>query len=256
MKNLLVATTLVVNIYFHGTVKLRHLFYLLTSRCFVHILFLHSETLAQILEITRNTDMLFHERMARINIWTGRNMNVNLTPVEKIAAEDSPFRALYPPTEKIPTIVVENFPALGKLAAMRFIEWAQDNPGGVISLPTGKTPEHFIKWIQRLLHGWHKPEIQRLLKQAGVNPSKKPEMEGLHFVQIDEFYPMDSSQHNSFNYYVRHFYIKGFGLDPNKALLIDPLAIGLKPGQKLQEIWPDRACRFRFWRIDDYKPFL
>ena len=33
---------------------------------------------------------------------------------------------------------------------MRFIEWVQQNPGGVISLPTGKTPEHFIKWVQRL----------------------------------------------------------------------------------------------------------
>ncbi len=58
-------------------------------------------------------------------------MDVNLTPVEKVAVQDSPFRALYPPTEKIPTIVVENFPSLGKLAAMRFIEWIQDNPGGV-----------------------------------------------------------------------------------------------------------------------------
>jgi len=166
-------------------------------------------------------------------------MNVVLTLVEKVAAKNSIFKTFYPPTEKIPTIVVENFPSLGKLAAMRFIEWIQDNPGGVISLPTGKTPEHFIKWVQRLLQGWHKSEIQQILEQAGINPSKKPEMESLHFVQIDEFYPMDSSQHNSFNYYVRHFYIKGFGLDPNKALLIDPLAIGLKSGQKLQDVWPD-----------------
>jgi len=168
-----------------------------------------------------------------------RNMNVNLTPVEKAAEQNSPFGVFYPPTEKIPAIVVENFPALGKLAAMRFIEWVQNNSGGVISLPTGKTPEYFIKWVQRLLRGWHKPEIQKLLKQAGINPSKKPEMESLHFVQIDEFYPMDSSQHNSFNYYVRHFYIKGFGLDPNKALLIDPLTIGLKTGQNIRDIWPD-----------------
>ncbi|MHC4284804.1 MAG: hypothetical protein ACYSWZ_17805, partial [Planctomycetota bacterium] len=76
-------------------------------------------------------------------------MDVKLTPVEKVAEQASPFAALYPPTEKIATIVVENFPALGKLAAMRFIEWVQSNPGGVISLPTGKTPEHFIKWVQR-----------------------------------------------------------------------------------------------------------
>ena len=43
----------------------------------------------------------------------------------------------------IPFIAVDNFPLLGKLAALRFIEWVADNPEGVISLPTGKTPEYF-----------------------------------------------------------------------------------------------------------------
>ncbi|MHC4351666.1 MAG: glucosamine-6-phosphate deaminase [Planctomycetota bacterium] len=166
-------------------------------------------------------------------------MDLILTPVERTAVQASAFAALYPPTEKIPTIIVENFPSLGKLAAMRFVEWAQNNPGGVISLPTGKTPEHFIKWVQRLIRGWKEPEIQKILEQAGVDPSKKPDMESLHFVQIDEFYPMDSSQHNSFSYYVKQFYIEGFGLDSGKALLMDPVSIGLKPGQKLQDIWPD-----------------
>ncbi|HEC03062.1 MAG TPA: glucosamine-6-phosphate deaminase, partial [Phycisphaerales bacterium] len=166
-------------------------------------------------------------------------MDVNLTPVEENAVQASAFTALYPPTEKIPTIVVENFPSLGKLVAMRFIEWVQNNPGRVISLPTGKTPEHFIKWVRRLLDGWRKPEIQELLKEAGVDPSNKPDISSLHFVQIDEFYPMDSSQQNSFNYYVKKFYIEGFGLDPDKALLIDSTSIGLEPGRKLRDIWPD-----------------
>jgi glucosamine-6-phosphate deaminase len=167
-------------------------------------------------------------------------MESNLTAVEKVTVQASPFATLYPPTEKIGTIVVENFPALGRLAAMRFVEWVQDHPGGVISLPTGKTPEHFIKWVRRLLDGWDTPDVQRLLDQAGVDPSRKPDMKSLHFVQIDEFYPMDSSQHNSFNYYVKHFYIKGFGLDPEKALLIDPMQIGMKSGLGgLQDVWPD-----------------
>jgi len=38
------------------------------------------------------------------------------------------------------------------MAAMRFLEWVQHHPEGVISLPTGRTPEHFIKWVERLLH--------------------------------------------------------------------------------------------------------
>jgi len=176
-------------------------------------------------------------------------MDVKLTPVEKLAEQASPFGALYPTTEKIATIVVENFPALGKLAAMRFIEWVQSNPGGVISLPTGKTPEHFIKWVKRLLTNWDQREIWHILEQAGVDPAKKPDMASLHFVQIDEFYPIDSAQHNSFIHYVKQFYIDGFGLDPGKALLIDPSAIGLEEGQQLHYFWPenhvDLTLRYR-----------
>ena len=64
---------------------------------------------------------------------------------------------LYPPTEKIRVIEVDNFPLLGKLTAFRFIEWVLKNPEGVISLPTGKTPEHFIKWVRRILERWDQP---------------------------------------------------------------------------------------------------
>ncbi|MBN1505214.1 MAG: hypothetical protein JW955_00110, partial [Sedimentisphaerales bacterium] len=164
---------------------------------------------------------------------------VVLTPVEEVAVRASSFDVLYPPTEKIPTIVVENFPALGKLAAMRFIEWVQNHPGGVIALPTGKTPEHFIKRVQRLLGSWETPQTRRILEQSAVDPANKPDMQSLHFVQIDEFYPMDSSQHNSFHHYVRHFYVEGFGLDPAKALLIDSAKIGLGSGETLKDVWPD-----------------
>ncbi len=177
------------------------------------------------------------------------DMQICLTPVEEVAVRASSFDALYPPTEKIPTIVVENFPSLGKLAAMRFMEWVQQNPQGVISLPTGKTPEHFILWVQRLLKEWDTPEIQQALRDAGVDPTSTPDMKGLHFVQIDEFYPIDSAQQNSFTHYVKHFYIEGFGLDPTKALLIDPVTIGLRPDETLACVWPgnrvDLTLRYR-----------
>jgi glucosamine-6-phosphate deaminase len=165
---------------------------------------------------------------------------VVLTPVEEAAVKASSFDVLYHPTEKIPTIVVDNFPALGKLAAMRFVEWVQNHPGGVISLPTGKSPEHFIRWVQRLLANWNKRETHKILEEAGVDPARKPDMTSLHFVQIDDFYPLDSAQHNSFYHYVKHFYIDGFGLDPAKALLIDSTAIGLRPGETLASVWPDK----------------
>ena len=56
--------------------------------------------------------------------------------VEQKVLERTGQQILYPPTEKIGVIVVDSFPSLGKLAALRFIEWVQQNPEGVIALPT------------------------------------------------------------------------------------------------------------------------
>jgi glucosamine-6-phosphate deaminase len=165
----------------------------------------------------------------------------DLTPVEEFGLSTSPFDILYPPTEKLRTLVVENFPALGKLTALRFIEWVQHNPGGVTSLPTGKTPEHFIKWIGHLLGSWDEPATRSLLERAGIDPGARPDMHSLYFVQIDEFYPIDPEQHNSFYYYANKYYIQGFGLDPEKALLIDSSKIGLAPGDTLRSVWPDHV---------------
>lgn len=61
-----------------------------------------------------------------------------LSQVKKFYLEKSGRELVYPPTKKIPVIQVDNFPELGKFTAQRFIEWVIENPGGVISLPTGK----------------------------------------------------------------------------------------------------------------------
>ena len=181
--------------------------------------------------------------------------SLRLSDVERKALSASSFREVYPPEEKIPAIVVENFPALGKLAAMRFVEWVQRNPGGVISLPTGKTPEHFIKWVQRLLRHWGQPDIQAELEAAEVDPAKTPDMKSLHFVQIDEFYPISPHQQNSFYNYVKHFYVEGFGLDPQKAMMINCSKIALGPSEKLDEIWPDLHVDLRL-RYSQPKNYL
>ena len=175
--------------------------------------------------------------------------------VERSLLEASPYDAQYEPSERIRAVVVDNFPALGKASAFRFLEWAQANPEGVCSLPTGKTPEYFIKWVRRVLDQWDTIEIQKEVKKHGLGPTK-PVLTGLTFVQIDEFYPIAPSQENSFYHYVNEFYIKGFGLDPKKALLIDCTAIGTKASKQprfgptgepedhlvtesMEDIWPD-----------------
>lgn len=147
---------------------------------------------------------------------------------------------IYAPVEKIPVIQVESFPELGKLTALRFIEWVIENPNGVISLPTGKTPEHFIKWVAKIIKEWETPEIQKILNDAGVKTDKQPSLENLRFVQIDEFYPIDIGQHNSFYYYIQNFYFRLWGLNPKNALLMNINEIPTANGLPLNEIFPDQ----------------
>lgn len=172
-----------------------------------------------------------------------------MSNVENIAIEKSSNKLIYPPTEKTGVIVVDSFPALGKLVALRFLEWVQNNPGGVISLPTGRTPEYFIRAVTHYLNTWNKPETQLDLEENGLEPDKPPDMQSLHFVQIDEFFPIHPTQHNSFYYYVNSFYISKFSLDLDKALLIDCSKIRLPQNLSLEEVWPnsevDLSLRYR-----------
>lgn len=159
----------------------------------------------------------------------------NFTPVERSFLNDT----LKNNKVNVPYIVVDNFPTLGMLTAFRFLEWVNENPKGVISLPTGKTPEYFIFWTQHILENWHQENIVELRKKHHLEFNEKPSLADLHFVQIDEFYPIDSSQANSFYHYVNKYYIEGLGLKPENALLINCNEIPLASGKTIQEIFPD-----------------
>lgn len=159
--------------------------------------------------------------------------------VEQYYLTQSQKELIYKPTEKIPVIQVTNFPELGKMTALRFLEWMQQNPGGVVSLPTGKTPEHFIKWVAYFLKNWTKDDVVDMLKKVELDPGKKPSMDSLRFVQIDEFYPIDSHQHNSFYYYIQKYYFSNWGLDTKKALLMNINEIPTPNNLSLSEIFPD-----------------
>lgn len=143
------------------------------------------------------------------------------------------------PTEFIPIIQVDNFPELGKLTALRFVEWLQDNPKGVVSLPTGKTPEHFIKWVSRIMNEWDSDFVQNVLTEVGIDTTNKPDLAQVTFVQIDEFYPIDTKQHNSFYYYINKYYFKNLGFDKSKALLMNINEIETPDNLTLEEIFPE-----------------
>ena len=100
--------------------------------------------------------------MIRGNSNKGTNSKPILSEVEKVFLKQSQFQW---GQSKIPYIIVENFPKLGLLTALRFLEWVSENPNGVISLPTGKTPEFFIKWTQYILANWDNENGKNLRKQ-------------------------------------------------------------------------------------------
>ena len=163
----------------------------------------------------------------------------NFSLVEEIALKKSGQQAWYPPVERLKIVEVSDFPALGKLAALRFLEWLQLNPEGVISLPTGKTPEHFINRVMRYLATWKSKETRRELSGWGLNPDKKPAMNSFTFVQIDEFYPMDPCHENSFAWYINKFYVRGFGLDPVKTIFMNTWTVGVPAGKNLESVFSD-----------------
>ncbi|VAX17404.1 glucosamine-6-phosphate deaminase [hydrothermal vent metagenome] len=187
------------------------------------------------------------------NVSKDRQHTSELTSkVENYYLDRSEKKLQYKPTEFIPVIQVNNFPELGKLTALRFVEWLQDNPDGVVSLPTGKTPEHFIKWVSKILNEWDSKFIQDILSEVGIDTSKQPDLSKIRFVQIDEFYPIDSAQHNSFYYYIKKYYFKNLGFDKSKALLLNINDIETPENLPLDEIFPenkvDLSLRTRYAR--------
>jgi len=188
--------------------------------------------------------------------------NLNFTSVENAFYQLSGVKAQ---TTAIPYIMVDNFPKLGLLTALRFLEWVSENPEGVISLPTGKTPEHFIKWTHYFLKNWSDEKAQKIRNDLGLKITDKPDLSRLQFVQIDEFYPISSEQHNSFFDYVNKFYIEGFGLDKSKSLLINADEIPLAGGKHFNEIFPGlkvdlslryRECQTSFEKLQQQSIFM
>lgn len=177
-----------------------------------------------------------------------RNYNFS-SRVEELVRKESGLDFRYPPTEKTRVLLVANFPMLGKVAALRFLEWLQLNPEGCVCLPTGKTPEHFIGWTVYFLRKWQTPEAQRELGRWGLDPASRPDMRSFNFVQIDEFYPMNPRHENSFAHYIRRFYFRGFGFDPKRALLMNTWDVGAPAGENLDVLFPpggvDLSLRYR-----------
>lgn len=163
-------------------------------------------------------------------------MKINFSKVEQAFFEETGLTKI---SARIPYISVESFPKLGLLSALSFIEWVNENPKGVVSLPTGKTAQYFLRFTDLIMENWNNKKGKEILEKYGLTGIKKPNLSGLQFVQSGEFYPISSEQHNSLFNYVEKYYIEGFGLNKNNALLINSDQIELAENKHFTEVFPD-----------------
>jgi glucosamine-6-phosphate deaminase len=163
-------------------------------------------------------------------------MELNLSKVEREFFKESKLQEI---TTRMPYIAVDGFPKLGLLSSLSFLEWASENPNGVVSLPTGKTAQYFLQFTHLLLDNWDNKKGKDIREKYGLSGVKKPSLKDLQLVQQGEFYPINSEQHNSLYNFVQNSYIEGFGFDPAKALLINSEEIKLAEGKHFSEVFPD-----------------
>jgi glucosamine-6-phosphate deaminase len=163
-------------------------------------------------------------------------MEISFSRVEERFFAESKLQEI---TTRIPYIAVDSFPKLGLLSALSFLEWAGENPKGVVSLPTGKTAQYFIHFVRLLLENRDKKKVKELRGKYGLADMKKLSLNELQLVQMGDFYPISSRQHNSLYNFILKNYIGDLGFNPDKALLMNSDRIELAEGKHFNEVFPD-----------------
>jgi len=173
-------------------------------------------------------------------------MKPNFSKVESAFFQEAKIKNI---TTKVPYITVESFPKLGLLSALSFLEWVIENPSGVISLTASKTAQYFIYYTRFLLDNWNNSAGKTILGKYGLGDLQKPSLSNLQFVQMGDFYPIASEQHNSLYSFTKTNFIELLGLDIAKAMLIKSEDIELAGGLPFLDVFPDYAIdmtlRFR-----------
>ncbi len=166
--------------------------------------------------------------------------------VEKYFLKSASLPFLDKQFERIPVLTVNNYITLAQLTALRFIEWVYENPEGVVSLPAGNSPRHFIKWLYYYLENWDTERKKNgILPAAGITAKQPPSFKGLHFVQMDEFFPIAPDHERSFHNFVKKWYIEGLGFDIQKAILFNTSTAtlftdgGTRQSLRVDDIFPD-----------------
>lgn len=108
-------------------------------------------------------------------------------------------------SELFPVISVNNHDSLGKVVAQKIIQWAKQNPKGVMSLPTGNTPSTTVFHLRKfkIEMGKHFPSFQHI-----------------KFVQMDEVIPLNVTDPRAFRNVIFRDYICTLGIDHKNTLII------------------------------------
>lgn len=182
------------------------------------------ELSSQLQSLNNNTSIDDKSPMLKSQFNSDSNLTTLESKVEQEFLRESGLSMRYAPVEKVDSIEVENVYELGKLVSLRFLEWAIANPNGVIALPTGRTPEYFIKTMEKLKLTWKEDRTQAELIKYGFSEdslAEFPTLSGLNFVMLDEFFPMSPLHRNSFCHYIELFYTSIMGIDSKKVLKFD-----------------------------------
>lgn len=153
-------------------------------------------------------------------------MSTQWTDVEKAFIAISGRKESYS-VERAPLIEVLNVYELGKIVALSFLEWVASNPSGVVALPTGKTPEYFIKTLERYKSSWETEATQKEIESYGFKQSNFPDTSRLRFVMLDEFFPMLPTHRNSFCNYINMFYTSQLNITSDNVLDFDLIKSGV-----------------------------
>ena len=128
---------------------------------------------------------------------------------------------------QLPYIVVEGPEDLGRLAALRFIEWVDDNPSGVVSLPVGKSAEYFIRYLLYYKKSWSTPEVKAEVVSLGIKLKEFPSMEQLKLVQTHEIFPIPITHRRSIRNFILNYYVEPLGIKLENTLLMPVVDRGI-----------------------------
>ncbi len=127
--------------------------------------------------------------------------------IEQRCLEQSRRALYYHSSESVPLVFASDLYELARLITGRLLEWASENPDGLVLLDTGRILRHVAAFMQ----GKTGPE-KRSLKQLRL-------VQGLEFVTRQGYQPVRSR--------LIELFLDGNTFDPDRAILLDTSAVDL-----------------------------